>query len=324
MLKVLLRKYQNFDYSVPNMQQSQDINLNALRVFVSVAEQRSYTAAATSLGMQKSTVSRTISDLEHSLGIKLLYRTTRQIELTSQGKELFAECHNNVARLVESMRATMDTSRRIEGKVRLAAVHDMGVVLLSPIIREFSERYPKLQIELLCDDDVVNLVSEAIDISIRVGKIDQTSFYVRKVGHVEFIFVASPKFVERSSAPWTVDNIHQANFLAYQSILHSNSLRISKSKEVKRVKVTPQLVSRGTLAILDMTLGGMGISALPDFLVRDHIKHGNLLHICRGWQAFSKPVNVVTQATKKLSPQIAVLTDFITKRLSEKLDPSNH
>lgn len=319
----LLRKYCNMDNTVSHMQQSLDLNLNALLVFVTIVEKRSYTVAAKSLGMQKSTVSRIISDLESSLGLKLLYRTTRQIELTSHGKDLFANCHSNITALVECLRATKDTSRKIEGKVRLAAVHDMGIVLLSPIIREFSERYPKLQVELLCDDSIVNLVSESIDISVRVGKIDQTSFYARKVGDVEFVFVTSPKFIERSSEVWTIDVLRQTRFLAYQSILHDGCLKISKSKDVKRVKVNPLLLSGSTLAILDMTLAGMGVSALPDFLVRDHIQQGSLVPLLAGWNALSKPVNVVTQANKKLSPQIALMADFLKSRLSEKLNYPN-
>ncbi len=316
----LLRKFLILDNNVPYMQQSSDLNLNALRIFASVAEKKSYTAAANFLGMQKSTVSRIISDLEHSLGVKLLYRTTRQIELTSQGRELFAGCRGHVSALIDCWQATKDTSRKIEGKVRLAAVHDMGVVLLSPIISEFSERYPKLQIELLCDDSVINLVSESIDISIRAGKIDQTSFYARKVGTVEFIFVASPQFIERSSEIWTIDNLRLANFLAYQSILHGHSLRISQASETKQIKINPHLSSGSTLAILEMTLAGMGISALPNFLVRDHIKQGKLLQVCKGSRALSKPVSVVTQASKKLSPQIAILANFITDKLSKKLN----
>lgn len=268
--------------------------------------------------MQKSTVSRLISALEVSLNRQLLYRTTRQIEPTPQGKELFAKCNQSLASLLTGIEESLSNSEPMKGKIRIAAVQDIGVMMLSPIIAEFATMHPLLNIEMLFEDKVDDLVASAIDISVRAGKIRQQSYRGRKVGVVRFILVASPKYLEKIDREITIENLKECDFLSYQPMIQKGHFLFEnigqKFKFVPRLKY--QSVS--TLALHHMACAGAGVSALPDFMCEEAIKQNKLVHLLKGWGTPPSPISVVTPAKKDPMSTVSIFSNFLSQKLADR------
>lgn len=303
------------------MQQTPD--LNSLLVFVKVVELRSFTEAARLLHVQKSTVSRLISSLESQLNRQLIYRTTRKIEPTPQGRDLFSKCYSSVSSLIQGFESSLKNSQPMQGRIRIAAVQDIGINLVSPIIAEFAAMHPRLEVEMLFEDKVTDLVASAIDISVRAGRIQQQSYRGRKVGSVRFILVASPDYLARTEQNISMENLEKHDFLSYQPMLNKGHFLFEKNDS--RIKFTPRLryQSVSTLALHHMACAGAGISALPDFLCEESFKNNKLVRILKGWATRSMPISVVTPAKRDTESTVAVFSSFLSKKLSERFEPSD-
>lgn len=294
-------------------------DLNSLLLFMKVVELRSYSRAAEELKMQKSTVSRAITSLEVSLKRQLLYRTTRQIEPTPQGKEIYSQCHTNLTSLLQGLKLSLEHTTPMRGKIRIAAVQDIGVMLLSPLITEFCKLHPGLEMEMFFEDKVVDLVANAIDISVRAGKIEQQTFRGRKAGSVRFIFVASPSFLERIGREITIDNLKEQDFLSYEPIFQKGHCLFEKGNQSFKFSPKPKFQTASTLTLHKMTIAGAGISALPDFLCENELKQNRLIQVLKNWGTSPKQITVVTPARKDPSSTVSIFSEFLARKLSEKL-----
>src|SRR6185295_19429737 len=158
------------------------MDLNLVTAFVRVVEAQSFTLAAKSLGLPKSSVSRRVTELETELGVQLLQRTTRKLSLTEAGRSYFEQAGKAIAGLeaAAEVAAGMDTEAR--GVVRLTAPVDLGVMGFAELIGEFRSRYPEIHVELSLNSRLVNLVEEGFDIAVRAGKSEDVSLVRRRVG----------------------------------------------------------------------------------------------------------------------------------------------
>jgi DNA-binding transcriptional LysR family regulator len=294
-------------------------DLNALLVYAKVVEHRSFTKAAYLLKMQKSTVSRMISNLEVSLKRQLLYRTTRQVEPTREGKELLSLCGSSISKLILDLELSARRSEPMRGRIRIASVQDIGTALLSPIIMEFCQIHPLLEIDMYFGDDVVDLVANGIDISVRAGRVLQQSYRGRRVGTVKFILVASPIFLERLGVDLDWRILQSVDFLCYRPMLHKGHFMFVHGSQ--RMKFVPALKyqSSSTMSLLEMAIAGAGVAALPDFLCQDALKAGKLERILKEWATPDCPISVITPAKIDSKSTISIFSHFIASKLKAKL-----
>lgn len=298
------------------MEQTPD--LNHIEIFIRVAELRSFTAVSVALGVPKSTVSRAISHLEEDLKSQLFYRNTRQIELTSLGKMLYANCREQVDALKSGIKNTLDQSRELEGTIRITSVDDIGTVVLTPVLARFAERYPKLTIDMVFTSEVLDLIRGSVDVALRVGKTKQQSYRVRKVGDIEFILVASPRYLERFPRKLLPKDLSDTDFVAFSEFqTEKKGVTLVNGPDTVTVKVPVRFNSTNTASILELVKAGMGIGLLPDFMCSDPLKKETLLAVCKGWHTKSMPVSLVTPAHKKESPAVKLFTDFLYENLKD-------
>ena len=296
------------------------LDLNSVRIFIAVVNLNSFSAAASQLGVTKSTVSRAITYLEEYTQSQLFYRTTRKLELTSSGQALYASCRDGFAALDSGLKSSLDMSRQLKGLIRITSVEDIGVALVVPAVAKFTDLYPQVRVDMHFTLDVMDLVQHSIDVAVRVGSTSQLTHRIRKVGQIAFILVASPKYLERFREPPAPADLMTADMIVMQSrkIEHSG-ITLLKNKEKKILKVLPKFQVESTAAILELAAAGKGIALLPDFTCEDALKKGTLERVCKGWHTAVRDISVVSPSHRKKSPMLDLFTQFLADYLSDRL-----
>jgi DNA-binding transcriptional LysR family regulator len=163
------------------------MDLNRVSAFVRVVHDGSFTAAARALGLPKSSISRSVAQLEQDLGIRLLHRTTRQLHLTDAGAAFYERVSRALGDIDEATTAASDTQAELSGVVRVTAPVDLGVWSLASIIARFVRKHPKIRVELSLTGRVVDLVAEGFDFAVRAGPLRDSSLIARRVGALESV-----------------------------------------------------------------------------------------------------------------------------------------
>lgn len=263
--------------------------LAQMRVFTAVVERESFTDAATALDMAKSTVSRQISDLEASLGARLLYRTTRVIRPTDVGRAYYERCAAILAEIEEADTAVRERGGDVvRGTLRIASAGVFATLhLVEPIVK-FRSAYPDVDVELRLDDRYVNLVEDGIDIAIRIQrKPADSSLVSRRLTSTCHGLWASPAYLTARGTPATLADLEQHAALVRDPPARQWEL-IDPSGAPVTVAIQPALACNQGEPLLEAVRLGMGIAMLPDFMSAHLAARGELVRVLpdhRGWES---------------------------------------
>ncbi|WP_413582295.1 LysR family transcriptional regulator [Bdellovibrio sp. HCB288] len=297
----------------------EQLDLNQIRTFVKLVQAGSFTKAAEVLHQPKSRVSRRLAALERDLGIQLVYRTTRQFQLTDAGRAYYERSRGLVEGL-ESLSAELSEEvADVSGWLRITASDDLGVLHLPDVLAEFSKQHPRVRFEVLLSQAYVDLVKESIDVAVRIGILKDSSLRVKKVATLKSILVASPGFLERYRQAEDIDSLGAVPFLGLGTQSKLELWRLSDSKKVS-VKVEPVFLANNPNMVLQMAVQGRGIAMIPEFIAAEQIRHGRLVHIHRGLRGQEIPVSLVSPEQREVSLKTKKFIDFAAKRLKEKFE----
>lgn len=243
------------------------IDLQLLRVFVTVAEEASFTKAARRLGIGKGTVSRQLTALEEALGVELLHRTTHQVALSTAGAALFERARPHLIGLTQALSALPERDEEPSGLLRLTAPSDFGVFVLPSVIADFSRRHPAVRFDVRLTGEQVDLVREGFDLAVRVvtGPLKDSSLTMRRLGPQHGGFYAAPSYLARRGRPRALGDDRHA------WVMHPGAARV--------FKVAPEAID---YAVDDFALvrallrAGLGVGLLPTFMVHDDLRAGTL------------------------------------------------
>lgn len=248
------------------------MDLNLLEPFVAVAQHQSFAAAATQLGLQRSSVSRAVAALERALATQLFVRTTRAVALTPAGTSLYVKVWPQLTQLREALGQVPAADQVPQGLLRLTAPSDIGAWLIAPVLSTFALRYPQLQVDVRLTNRRVNLVAERFDVALRVGgKLHDSSMRARRVGAIVMRLYASPSYVARASALRNVADLAQHRWLALAELPSPPTLRTSLP--------APSVLSDDILFLREAAKQSLGIAALPTFLVEADVASGRLVRV---------------------------------------------
>jgi len=251
-------------------------------LFAAVVREGSFTKAAQQLGITKQTTSERIAKLEEQLGVRLLERTTRHIRLTDAGSTYFARCSAIATQIEEANTEVQHCQSEPVGLLRISAPVLYGRRFLMPVITEYLQRYPKVQVEVVLADRRVNLLEEGIDLTIRIGTLDDSSLAVRKLGEGYLYYVASPAFLAKFGMP------------KVESLTSFRALGTSPFEVWElggsSVKLDPILVVNDLEMVCDAAIAGLGIARLPSLVCREPILDGRLRILFREQAKSSRPV----------------------------------
>ena len=288
------------------------MDLNAVAVFVKIVEAGSFSAAARLLKMSKTSVSARFAQLEASLGVTLIQRTTRKLFVTEAGRKYFEHCVEAM-RLLDAGQAELSAaSSRPQGLLRITAPVDIGHTLLPPIVDAYLRRYPEASVELLISNHLADLVGEGIDLAVRAGALKDSSLMGRRFIDLTANVWAAPSYLKTKGTPAHPDDLAALDYIAHgdtrQVVMFRNK---GVGKDSVKVAVSGRASSDDFQTIKALLLRGGGIGWLPEFLARDAVQAGTLVPVLPGWQAHAAgQVQFVYAGQKYASPKVRAFIDL--------------
>ena len=292
------------------------LDLNHVSAFVRVVQEGSFTAAARALGLPKSSVSRSIAQLEQDLGVRLLHRTTRKLHLTDAG----AAFHDRVARALadidEATSTTSDLQRELRGSVRVTAPVDLGVWALAGIVARFVRRHPGVHVDVRLSSRIVDLVGEGFDLGIRAGSIRDESLIARRVGGLELGLYASRRYIARRGMPGAPAEVagHDCIVLRTDTGHMPWTLKDSRGEEVT-------IDARGSIDADDVSflkkavLAGAGIALIPHYLVGREQAAGKLRRVLPDWSFNGALLHIVYPSARYVPQRVVLFRDYLLRGL---------
>jgi len=288
-------------------------DLNRMVIFFQVVEAQSFSGAARQLGIARSAVSRHIALLEKTIGVRLLNRSTRRLSLTEAGETYYQSC----ARIVAEMETATQRINRLQeeprGTLKVAAPISLGNRFITPLVRSFMQRYTALNVELLLDDEVVDMVSENIDVSIRVGWLHDSNLIARKLGNWPRFLCASPGYLEHHGRPESPAQLTHHEWIIFTRLPAPYHWTFTKNKREERIQVKGRLRSNNADAVHTSLLAGTGITAQAAFLVDEDIKAGRLEHLLPDWDCGSVGMYAVYQDRRYQQARVRLFIDFVSE-----------
>lgn len=292
--------------------------LNYLRVFIKVVEKGSFSKAADVLHMAPSSVARNIDSLEKELNTCLFERSTRQLKLTDKGLTLFDGAQKIITDADHLKSALSNNKFEVEGRLRISAFESFGRLYICPLIPDFLNQYPKVDIEIELENKVVDLFSEDIDVAIRVGEPQDSQLKARKLLSNHTLICASPGYLKKYGEPTTPDDLQKHNCLLLSSQRQRTYWHFKKGNKNSKVPVNGNLKSKGGTPLFTACHQGLGIIQISNWMVAESINSGNLVALLTDWESnlnesTSGDVYAVYKPRTYPNPLVRVFIDYLVR-----------
>lgn len=291
--------------------------LSNLQLFARVVEEGSFSAAARYLGVTPSSVSRQISQLEGDLSARLFHRTTRKQSLTEAGEIYYRHARGIVADLEEARLAVSRLSDAPSGNLHLTAEADFAVAILGPLLPEFLERYPAVQLRLSLSSGIVDLVDSGIDLALRIGHLDDSTLIARKIAESRSVICASPAYLAIRGAPGHPSELVKHSCLSFRTSSGKTLWKFELPEGSLEVPISGSLKANSLVLLRDSALAALGIIMIPSWMVRDELKGGRLVPLLSGFPRASAnaPINAIYAHRRHLAPKVRAFVDFLAERI---------
>lgn len=297
------------------------LDVDALITFVAVIDAGSFSGAAERLGQTPSGVSRTISRLERRLGMTLIQRTTRRLDLTEEGQWLLGRARRVLAELEETENQAAVQRGQPSGLVRLNAATPALDHLVAPLLPDFLDAYPQVQLELSSAETVVDLIEERADVAIRIGQLADSTLKARRLGSSRIRVLAAPDYLARHGRPRSVDELARHRLLGFAAPASLNTWPLRHGDE-EGFSISPHVTASSGETVRHLALAGAGIASLSDFLTRADLAAGRLEPVLpEAALPWTQPVWAVFYRQGVLAPRVTALVEFLARRLGELLEP---
>lgn len=290
-------------------------NLDGMTVFARVVEERSFSGAARKLGMSKSAVSKHVTKLEDSLGIRLLNRTTRRLSLTDAGSTFYQHCARVVEEIETAEHALTDLRGTPRGTLRISAPLTFGQMYLPQLVTEFMEQYPGLHVDIHLADHMVDLVAEGIDMAVRITRLKDSSLIARKLADFRGHVVASPEYLARYGEPKTPHELSQHRTISYTNVPSPNIWDFDGPDGQVAVRVNPVMSCNNGEFTSIAAIRGLGIAREPEFIVAEALSSGRLVRILGDYDPLnSGGIYAVYPERRHLPSKVRVFIDFLVEK----------
>lgn len=293
-------------------------DLEAWALFAKVAETKSFSRAASELGISKPTVSKAIARLEARIGTALLNRTSRRLSLTEAGHRAATSASRILAE-GEAVEAEATAQAVVpHGLVRLTAPMSFGVAHVAPLLPELFEFFPELSVDLHLADEVVDLVGGGFDIAIRIAALPDSALRARRVCRIRRLLVGAPEYLQRQGRPEHPSDLTAHVCLGYANLptLDRWLFRHVSGEEVAIVPGGPLRVNNAD-ALRPMLVAGRGLAVQPEFMLRDDIAAGRLDVVMADWSMPPIALNIVTPPGSLRPTRVAAVIDFLWQRFAK-------
>jgi len=282
-----------------------------MEVLVRVAQEGSLSAAARTLGMTPSAVSRIIARTEQRLGARLLLRTTRAITFTAEGEAYLRGARRILADLAEVEDAIADQSVP-KGRIRVSAALGHGRLAIVPLVAAFSARYPNIVVDLTLGDEVVDILGGQADVAVRFGPLPDSPLTARKIGDTGQVVVASPDYLARHGTPQAPEDLLQHNCLRFNFRRAEPNWPFVRDGEVFSLKVCGNIECSSGEALAQLARVGAGIARIGAFTVNEDIGRGDLVQLLEAFNPGERePIHAVFVGGPTMPARVRLFVDFL-------------
>jgi len=290
----------------------------AMRLFVSVVEESSFSKGGARLGTPQSTTSRMISKLEERLGARLLQRSTRKLTLTEAGQIYYERAARIVVELNEAAEAIREISAAPAGLLRVTAPASFGRLFIAPMLPAFHAHYPDITVGLSLSDSIEDLIGLGFNVAIRLGELRDSGLVASRLAGSTSVVCASPAYLTARGAPQTADDLLHHNCLQFRSTPGSNTWRFLEGETEHGVQVSGSFFANDGDAILSAALSGLGICYLPEWMVQNHLDEGALRPVLPDLELKTPltPIQAVVGYRQFAPAKQRVFVEFLRETLS--------
>lgn len=267
--------------------------LDAMRLFMRVADAGSFSKAAADLDIGQPTVSRRIQDLEHRLGAELFQRTTRALNITEAGQRFYERAATILAEFDDAEAEARGLDHEPVGMLRISAANSLARRLIAPQIATFLELYPHIKCDVIAEDTLTDLVEEGVDLAFRLGELADSSLMAKRMGAVNRFVWASPAFLEKHGPPLTPQELEGLPGLIFRQSATARDWTLTRGDETYTAKMDGRLSASSGEVLLQGALDGLGLFMAPDWLVCEDANNGRLVRVLPDWEGTPLPVNAV-------------------------------
>lgn len=293
---------------------------NAMQAFARVVEAGSFTKAAQTLHMSKTTVTQLVQQLEARLRVKLLNRTTRKVNVTADGAAYYQRVIKLLADMEDAETSLPGASVSPRGRLRVDVPSPFARLILIPALPEFHARYPDIQIDMGVSDRIVDIIDENVDCVVRGGELLDQSLMARKVADLQLGVFAAPDYLARSGTPMhpqeLEDSHHRVVAFLWARTGKPMPYALHNDKQSLQIKGRHVLAVDDGNAYLAAGLAGMGVLWLPRYMSDAPVARGELVPLFEGWQLESMPLYIAYPPNRHISLKLRVFIDWVVKLMA--------
>lgn len=293
--------------------------LQAMSVFVKIAEQGSLTKAADSLGKSLPSIVRILAVLEEAIQVRLFTRTTRKIAITEEGQIYLERCQKILAEIDEAERLLINDKIEPVGTITLTAPVRFGEMYVAPAIVKFLKLYPQMQINLLLLDRVVNLLDEGVDLAVRIAHNRDSSMIAKPVGEIRQVVCASQETLDKYGIPERPEELSGLPCILFSNLSAGNKWAFNSNKKLITVKVNGPFKCNLVSSSVECCTHGLGFGMFFNYQVMPWIKNGDLKIILEKFEPVSIPVNILFHHPRFMATRVRLFVDFLAKELKSAL-----
>ena len=289
----------------------------AIQAFARVVEAGSFTKAALTLHISKTTVTQLVQQLEAHLRVKLLNRTTRQVRVTADGAAYYERVARVLADLEDADTSLSSATNLPRGRLRVDVPSPFARMILMPALPAFHARYPEIELHMGVSDRIVDIISDRVDCVIRGGEVTDQSLIARRVGDLQIGVYAAPTYLKRAGAPSHPCELEDARhrIVGFLRARSDTVAPVSLERDGERVEVRGRYVvavDDGN-AYLAAALVGIGVLWLPNYMAREHAARGELVRLFDDWHVESMPMYVAFPPSRHVSAKLRAFIDWVVE-----------
>ena len=294
---------------------------DAMQAFARVVEAGSFTKAAETLHMSKTSVTQLVQQLEASLRVRLLNRTTRKVNVTADGAAYYERVVRVLADVDDAETSLSSAAAAPKGRLRVDVPSPLARMILMPALPEFHARYPEIQLDMGVSDRMVDIIGENVDCVVRGGELTDQSLMARRIGDLQLGVHAAPTYLARAGTPLHPRELEDTHhrIVGFHWARTGKPVPYAMHRDGESVKVQGRYVvavDDGN-AYLAAGLAGMGVLWLPDYMAKAHVASGELVLLFEGWRMDPMPMYVAFPPNRHVSAKLRVFIEWVAALMAE-------
>ncbi len=289
----------------------------AMRVFVQVVDSGGFAPAAKLLHMSAPSVTRAVAGLEDLIGTRLLVRTTRSLKLTAAGEGYVADCRRILAEIAEAEANAAGSFTQPAGLLTVTAPALFGRIHVLPVILDFLNRYPAMQVRTVFVDRVTNLVEEGLDVAVRIAALPASGLVARRIGSIRQVLCGSPDYFARRGEPEKPADLASHAVIGRDGLFGHSEWLFGQDSSI-RVPVSPRLICNTNDAAIAAAVAGWGLSRFQSYQVAPEIEAGRLRIVLAEYEREPVPIHIVHAEGRMVSARVRAFVDFAAEHFRRR------